>query len=348
MRQSGAPDTSTASIVSASKRNVSVGPLQRRKQLPLLITLVVFLTLVARPVAATPLLVPVSFFASMASVQTTGALQVKCLDRAEEMVAALGLVPIACGSTGTIYSDTQQTVVLKKFKPIYSSYTVREREVCALQALQGFPWAPQLLCAGPNFTVTSYKGREACQQRLPADHMTQVSTILSDLHSIHARHNDLAKPWATDFVVDERTGRMSLTDYTWASINGSLRMRCNIAFRNGGKRKRMHFSSRLRAVNDTVLNKGFANPETPQSVQFPECGCKSNRPKTIRFDEDQHCVVDHGFDGSATFGPCISVNHSAEAKTSTSSPSTSATPFKKFMQRTPRWCIPACRIPWLP
>lgn len=236
------------------------------------------------------------------------------------MIDALGLAPTSCGSTGTVYSDAQQTVVLKRFKPIYSHLTVHEREVCALQALRRFPWAPQLLCAGTDFTLTSYKGREACRQRLPAGYMAQVNTILSDLHSIGVRHNDIAKPWATDFVVDERNGRMGLVDYTWATINGSLSMKCE--FRTGGKS--ISFMSRPNRVKDEVLDAGFANVETAQSVQFPECGCEPNKVKTIQFDKAQHCIVDH-----TRPKPCTIGAPSTDLKTS-GMPSTT---FKDFMQR---------------
>ena len=42
-----------------------------------------------------------------------GAPPVPCLHLAKDMVSALRLAPLSCGSTGNVYSDAQQTLALK-------------------------------------------------------------------------------------------------------------------------------------------------------------------------------------------------------------------------------------------
>ena len=182
------------------------------------------------------------------------------------MVSALRLTPLSqlesCGSS-TVYSDAQQTLTLKQHM-LFTEHTPRERETCVLLALQQFSWAPRWLCTGTDYILSSYSGRPACREHAPQDHIVQISAILADLRSVGVRHNDLHKHDQTDFLVDERTGRMSLTDYGWSSINGSLGMTC--ATHNG--RVLVAATSRPRS---TELDRGVAAVEAPESVTIPSC-----------------------------------------------------------------------------
>ena len=146
----------------------------------------------------------------------------------------------------------------------FAQHALRERETCVLQALQQFSWAPRWFCTGTDYVLSSYSGRAACREHAPHDYIAQIGSILSDLHSVGVRHNDLYKQGRTDLVVDERTGRMSLTDYGWASINGSLGMTC--ATHDG--RLLVATQSRPRS---SELDEGLARPEIPELVTMPSC-----------------------------------------------------------------------------
>ena len=193
---------------------------------------------------------------------------VRCLDRAKDMVSALGLTRhrsrrATSSSTSDVYFDATRTLVLKKYRH-HLVHTPRERETCVLQKLQQFPWAPRLFCTGTDYILTSYSGQPACQERLPQDYMTQMATILSDIQSVGVRHNDLHKGYETDFLMDERTGRLSLVDYGWASLNGSLAMNCTA---HGGR----VVSAKGTRPHNPIINLGFKQPETPLSVSMPRC-----------------------------------------------------------------------------
>ena len=191
----------------------------------------------------------------------------RCLGQAKDMVSALGLAQqAASGFTSRMYFDATRTLVLKEYKLYWQNSvdTPLERETCVLQKLQQFPWAPRLFCAGTDYILTSYSGQPACQERLPQDYMTQMATILSDIQSVGVRHNDLHKGYETDFLMDERTGRLSLVDYGWASLNGSLAMSCTA---HGGR----VVSAKGTRPHNPIINLGFKQPETPLSVSMPRC-----------------------------------------------------------------------------
>ena len=162
-----------------------------------------------------------------------------------------------------MYSDAQQTLALKEYVS-FTQHAPRERETCVLQALQQFFWAPRWFCTGTDYVSSSYSGRAACREHAPHDYIAQIGGMLSDLHSVGVRHNHLCKQGRTDLVVDERTGRMSLTDYGWASINGSLGMTCA----THGGRLLVATQSRPRS---SELDEGLVRPEIPELVTMPSC-----------------------------------------------------------------------------
>ena len=164
------------------------------------------------------------WIASQPKATVSGVL--RCLESGEEMVTALGMTAIShletCGSS-VVYVDLKQTIVLKHYM-LFSEHTPREREVCALHALQRFRWAPRLLCAGRDYILTSYTGKPACRDITPNDYLIQVDAILSDMRSVRMRHNDLRKVGQTDFTLLD--GRVYLTDFGWATMDGNLMMEC--------------------------------------------------------------------------------------------------------------------------
>mmetsp|Transcript_12827 Transcript_12827/g.29260 ORF Transcript_12827/g.29260 Transcript_12827/m.29260 type:complete len:104 (-) Transcript_12827:3-314(-) len=56
---------------------------------------------------------------------------------------------------------------------------------------------------------------------------------------------------------------MALTDYTWATVNGTLRMNCTI----GNKT----FSSGAERAHNPTIDRGFEAPETSDNLQWPSC-----------------------------------------------------------------------------
>ena len=225
---------------------------------------------------------------------------VRCLGRAKDMVSALGLTRhrsrrATSSSTSDVYFDATRTLVLKKYRH-HLVHTPRERETCVLQKLQQFPWAPRLFCTGTDYMLTSYNGQTACQERLPRDYMAQVATILSDVQSVGVRHNDLQKGAVADFLIDERTGRLSLVDYGWASLNGSLAMSCTA---HGGR----VVSARGTRPHNPVIDLGFKRPETPSSVRMPRCvGESGGRGQTGHTYRDKTRKV-----GSQAEGPLLTL-----------------------------------------
>ena len=226
---------------------------------------------------------------------------VRCLDRAKDMVSALGLTRhrsrrATSSSTSDVYFDATRTLVLKKYRH-HLVHTPRERETCVLQKLQQFPWAPRLFCTGTDYMLTSYNGQTACQERLPRDYMAQVATILSDVQSVGVRHNRLwlQKGAVADFLIDERTGRLSLVDYGWASLNGSLAMSCTA---HGGR----VVSARGTRPHNPVIDLGFKRPETPSSVRMPRCVGESGREVVGHTYRDKTRKV-----GSQAEGPLLTL-----------------------------------------
>ena len=151
---------------------------------------------------------------------------------------------------------------------MYTKYNPLQREACILELLQRFAWAPRLLCTGNNYILSSYSGQPVCRESAPSDFTKRVGKILSDMHSIGIRHNDLHKTSRTDFMIDLRTGRMSLLDYGWASINGSLSINCTSS-PNHQRRTAVDFNAS--ALQSRQLNLGFSLPETPERITLPSC-----------------------------------------------------------------------------
>ena len=218
----------------------------------------------------------------------------RCLNRADEMVAAMRLVPLTgtsiCAASAYLYVDATRTMVLKHYK-YYEPFTPRQREACTLQALQRFAWAPRLYCTGVDYMLSSYTGRPLCQEHAPPNYLAQMQRILFDLRSIGVRHNDLHKiNEHTDFTVNEHTGRMSLIDFGWATVNGSLSSRCTSSI-----------GQLLVAEQYPVwklsrqLTCGFVLPERAVAVKLPNCPSDSQRhavsQMTVRHCPQRHSEV---------------------------------------------------------
>ena len=166
-----------------------------------------------------------------------------------------------------VYVNRKTPVVLEQYilqgqGGRWSSLTPLAREACVLRALRRFVWAPRLLCVGEDFILTTFVGRRACLEHAPADHKSQIAAILNDLSAAGVRHNDLHKVNDTDFVVGS-DGRMSLLDYGWAALDGSLAMICEACGRAlvaNGKRP-----------SNPEISRGFREPETVDAIALPRC-----------------------------------------------------------------------------
>ena len=69
-------------------------------------------------------------------------------------------------------------MILKRANSQHAVGQLLSREVCVLQLLQRFAWAPRLLCVGSDFMLTTYMGQPACASQMDAD-LTQQLNIYS-------------------------------------------------------------------------------------------------------------------------------------------------------------------------
>jgi hypothetical protein len=140
----------------------------------------------------------------------------------------LGKVQV--GMQSRVLFNSQGTWVLKlrglsDFQP--------DREACFLRRLRNVAWAPQLLCHSAHGMVFEAMGEPVNPQTLPHDWEAQTATILTDLQARGIRHNDIWRmgkfsPWmyggtAIEVMVRRTTGRLSLVDFGWATLNDGWR-----------------------------------------------------------------------------------------------------------------------------
>jgi len=110
------------------------------------------------------------------------------------------------------------------------TFDVVGREVCALKLLQQFTWCPRLLGSTKRSITTSYVGETVNKENLPLDYAAQFRQILANMASVGVKHNDLiavaqmgnAEPKKPKIEIMVLDGRLSLVDFTWASINDKI------------------------------------------------------------------------------------------------------------------------------
>jgi hypothetical protein len=110
------------------------------------------------------------------------------------------------------------TVVVKHIRN-YEEWNPIAREVCILEILQDFQWAPQLLWNNETAVMLSYVGEPVSWKNIPANYHQQMAKILHDLSSVGVAHNDLYKDFAVEIMV--LNGRLHMCDYSWATVDGS-------------------------------------------------------------------------------------------------------------------------------
>ena len=162
-----------------------------------------------------------------------------CSRNGTHTAATLSMAPLAtkrgqshCGATACLFEDTNQLLVMKQYLGpnlmhgglMQTKYRVLDREACILKALQPFAWAPRLLCIGRDYILMTRQGRPFCAEELPKDYRTQVHSIVTDMQSVGIRQNDMVKEGLSDLV--KMNGTVSLVDFTWATANGSLAIKC--------------------------------------------------------------------------------------------------------------------------
>ena len=133
-----------------------------------------------------------------------------------------------------------------------------EREICALQRLKTFEWAPKLVCVGKKYIVMTDKGRKRYANELPSNYKDQVHRIVHNMQSVGLRHNDMLKPQETDIIVD-KNDRVSLVDFGWASFDGFMNVTCTF-----GRHK---FTAPNNRHYNPILDNGFNNrDETKHTI----------------------------------------------------------------------------------
>ena len=172
---------------------------------------------------------------------------------------------LSSGFTAFVYETGQHLnrLVLKQKRnasapSLSNAYRMMDREVCTLNLLRQFAWAPKVLCVYNYAYVMQHRGWPRCRAEMPVDYEAQVQTIVKDMLSVGVRHNDMLKPGTNDFVVDS-DGRVSLVDFGWASVNGSFAAHCTF----GGA----SYSAPDRHPTTLSLQRGIRNlNETNHSV----------------------------------------------------------------------------------
>eukprot|EP00939_MAST-03C_sp_MAST-3C-sp1_P004281 g4281.t1 len=135
------------------------------------------------------------------------------------------------------------TAVSKKYKHFggelihLNEFNFVERELCVLRHLQRFPWAPKVVSSTKQSITMSYVGHPVTKSTLPRDYRAQFNKILADLKSVDVQHNDIVYPCSAkknqnDFIKHEvmvLDGRLSLVDFGWATIHGTVP--CNFSIK---------------------------------------------------------------------------------------------------------------------
>lgn len=136
-------------------------------------------------------------------------------------------------ATSKVQFDENRTFV---WKPItkYKKYDVLDREVCILNHLSNFSWAPKLLWHNSSGLVTNYLGGEPLSAyKIPLDYKEQLQKIVDDMKSVGINHGDIYKRCHPkcdtkkkenenyDVMVQEESGKtfasLSLIDFGWAT-----------------------------------------------------------------------------------------------------------------------------------
>ena len=135
--------------------------------------------------------------------------------------------------TRSFLIDTPASMILKRANSRHAVEQLLSREVCILQLLQRFTWAPRLLCVGSDFMLTTYMGQPACAGQMNADLTQQLNILLNDMRSVGVRHNDLYRRHyqgrdTGTIEVMLRSQRISLVDFALGTINGSHAVSCTV------------------------------------------------------------------------------------------------------------------------
>ena len=93
---------------------------------------------------------------------------------------------------------------------------LHERELVALEMIQGFDWAPKVLGVMKKARAILMKdaGERLTIHNMPSDAIDQITRIYDDLESIKLRHDDVRMH---EFVVDS-DGKITLCDWGWCSM----------------------------------------------------------------------------------------------------------------------------------
>jgi len=151
--------------------------------------------------------------------------------------------------------------VVKTAKKKHQKHNLVEREVCVLQLLQRFAWAPRLIGSKLDTITQSFVGRRITSETLPADSIVQFNQILANMASVGVKHNNIIYPCRPNKVrkIDMTTldGRLSLVDFGWATVNDSVP--CNASdqkFKSVRNWKACPDTTMLQVLDDLSSQKG--------------------------------------------------------------------------------------------
>ena len=98
----------------------------------------------------------------------------------------------ANAATSTTVVDDHYEYVLKVVTS-YQKFGVLDREVCILEHLSSFSWAPQLVWYNSTSMVTSYVGKPLNIFNFPLNYSEQFINIIDDVNSVGIGHGDIYK-----------------------------------------------------------------------------------------------------------------------------------------------------------
>ena len=148
-------------------------------------------------------------------------------------------------ATSKVRIDENRTFIWKPITSRYEGYDVVDREVCILNHLSNFSWAPKLLWYNSSGLVTNYVDEPLSVYKIPLDYKEQLQKIVDDMKSVGINHGDIYKECHPrcdtkkkeneqfEFMVQEESGKtfasLSLVDFGWATKDGSYQCKKNMA-----------------------------------------------------------------------------------------------------------------------
>jgi len=144
-------------------------------------------------------------------------------------------------ATSRVRIDKNREFVWKQMNK-FMKFNPLEREVCILEFLSNYSWAPRLLWYNSSGLVTNYVGAALTTLTIPLDYKEQMDEIIVDMESVGINHGDIHKAChhpkckrrnisksEEQYDIMVLDGRLSLIDFGWATKYGNYSCKENIS-----------------------------------------------------------------------------------------------------------------------